>query len=147
MVISSGELLVELPNGTFDVELTSGDASDSIGNESIVIEEYRGESISRRTGEFQKFNYTVTVNDGTFSIGPVAGNTLTLNSLRIRQISDVPQYSGVTLPLDGLHYVLMEDLDNGTVMRHSVEIPVGGGPLCPEGVFLAPNTRYRQWAL
>ncbi len=44
----------------------------------------------------------------------------------------------------GLFYFAIQDLDTGFVMRSSITIQPGGA-LCPEGVFLSPNTRYREW--
>ncbi|HQU42601.1 MAG TPA: choice-of-anchor D domain-containing protein [Pirellulales bacterium] len=147
--VSDGTFAVDLPNGGYDVTVTLGDALDPDNLMQVEVQGFRAGAISTRAGEFVVNTYQALVVNGQLLIRfqGEGGGTVALDGLEITPSATPVTAHGALSDAVGLYYFAIENLNTGFVMRNSVVVPVGGGPLCPTGPFLAPNTPYREYAL
>ncbi|NBX29941.1 hypothetical protein EBR04_05750, partial [bacterium] len=145
VVSTGGTFAVNLPNGTYDVEVTVGDeqASREAGN--YWIEGVRLGSVSTEQGSHSTLTHRVEVHDGQLNLMlGTPDRPVTLNALKVRWRSDYVTPAADVDFTSGRYRILFENLDTGFVMRDAVEV-APGSPLCINGVMLEPNARYRQY--
>jgi hypothetical protein len=137
--------LVDLTNGIYDVTLILGDAAGAVNQARVYAEgELRG-NFSTLTGQFSTNVFRVAVSDGQLNLDFKSDSAAALAGLEVDVMADSWNGgSGTLVPLSGRFYFAIEDLDTGFILRAKNDVAVGG-PLCPQGVFLSSNTRYREW--
>ena len=138
---------VDLPNGIYDVYVTVGDNAASHDQQKILLEGDHRSNISTTPGQFISNTYRVIVKDGQLTLRITGNGTAAINSLAVNLVTlgdfGTP---GPTADATGRFAFAIENLNTGFVMRGSRDL-ASGGPLCPDGIFFAPNTTYRQWVL
>jgi hypothetical protein len=133
-----------MPNGNYNVTLMLGDLQQAHDSMGIMLQGvYRG-AFSTRAGEIAQVTYAVSVVDGKLTVGARPGSMLVLNALAITPTSASLVPTDQLRPQTGLHYFAFENMDNGFVIRGSTNLHPGES-LNPNGVFLSPNTRYREY--
>jgi|CXWL01.1.fsa_nt_gi hypothetical protein len=149
--LTLGEFGVDVTPGVYDVTVTLGDALAPHEVMKVSMEGELRANISTQAGKFYATSYRIVVTDGRVNVAfDGSGGTdplIVVNAIDVVRIGDVP--GGVTGPVTvttsgGLHYFVLENLDTGFLMRGQQVISPSSPFLCPEGVLLAPNTRYRQ---
>ena len=144
---SAGTFAVDVPNGTYDVTVTLGDAAQAHNAMVVFVQGERRGNISTLAGEFVTNTYRAAVSDGQLQVRfeGEGGAQVVVDGIEVAQVSSaVP-----TAPLadsTGLHYFAIQDLKTGFIMRGSINL-ITGGALCPAGVFLSANTPYREFVL
>ncbi|WP_235578406.1 Ig-like domain-containing protein [Pseudorhodoferax sp. Leaf267] len=136
---------VAVANGTYDIVLTLGDDASARDRMSYELQGVRRGAVSTVAGEHITMTHRVEVHNGVLDLrlfsefGPVA-----LNALEVHQVSDYVTPASSVSYTSGHYYFAIHNLDTGLVMRDNTVVAEGGA-VCPDGVVLAPNTRYRQY--
>ncbi|WP_372899244.1 leishmanolysin-related zinc metalloendopeptidase, partial [Stieleria sp.] len=134
----------DLPNGIYDVTISLGDSAESQSQARVYLEgDLRG-NVSLRANQFASSTYRVTVVDGQLTMLFDSESLAAINGIDVNLVTDQNFETGGTSELSGRFYFAIENLNNGFVMRGETNLGFGGA-LCPDGVFLASNTPYRQW--
>lgn len=141
--------VVDLQPGVYEVSLLLGDAASARPGMNVFFEDERREVSSTATGGFSATTHLVTVVDGqlTVRIKSAEGSStlVALDALDIRRVGDAAaQAFNGYVDLTGRMYFAIQNVDTGFVFRG---VTVANGALCPDGVNLAPNTRYRQYVV
>jgi hypothetical protein len=142
-----GTFLIDLPNGVYDVGVMVGDANSARQEQEINLEGVRRGNISTLAGEFIRNIYRVNVIDGQLTLDLGSNSEVAVNSIEVQLVSlfeesDLPT-SASSETVGRFHYAI-ENQANGFLIRGQTTLS-SPGPLNPEGVFLSPNTSYRQY--
>ena len=145
---TSSTFAVDLTNGTYDVTVTVGDAAHDHNAMQVFLQGERRGAISTLAGEFVTNTYRAVVSNGQLQIrfAGEGGGQVAVDGLDISQVSTNVPSGGTLVDTTGLHYFAIQNLNTGFIMRGSIDL-ITGGPLCPSGVLLAPNTPYREYVL
>ena len=141
----NGTFSVDLPNGTYDVILSFGDAAAAHENVNYSIEGARRGAVSTLAGQHAGLTHRVEVVDGQMNlVFDGGGAPAALNALEIHQVSTYTTPASTADYTSGRFFLAIQNLDTGFTLRDQVDVSPGAA-LCIEGVVLSPNTAYRQY--
>ena len=145
VVFQDATIAVDLPNGIYDVSVGLGDPARSHDRVQIFVEgDLRGD-VSTNAGDFEVQTYRVWVADNQLTLRLASGADAALSSLHVSEV-ELGDFGGTELR-NGRFAFLIQNLDNGSIMRGMRDTTALGGSLCIDGVTLSPGAHYRQWVL
>ena len=132
-------------NGLYDVRVVAGDPMGEFSDMMVYANGLLRANLSTRTGEIVTNIFRVTVLDQRIDLRFASSSGTAICGVEVHPAleGDFP-VSGPS-QMSGRFHILIEDLDAGLLMRSAATLNPGQ-PLCPEGVFLPSNTRFREWA-